>query len=107
MRDGVETRSRPWIADHESQVARFGSGRRPLEVTRRMYGLIVFVNTDQRHIDIESRKIEVVGIPAKKRCLKFGREDEPHVRIFLVTIKIVLAALIKRDDVRTQSRSFG
>ena len=69
--------------------------------------LVVFVNPDQGHIDVETRKIEVVRIAAKERRLKFGRKHQPYVGVPFVTIEIVLAALVKRDHVRPQARRLG
>src|SRR2546428_8650735 len=53
--------------------------------------------------EMKSGVLMVVGPPAIKRDLLFGRKDEAHVIVTLVPVKMVSATLIKRDDVRTQS----
>ena len=64
-----------------------------------MNRLVIFIDAHQRHVDIEARKIKVVGVAAEEGRLKFRRKHQTDVGIFLITIKIVLAALIKRYDV--------
>src|SRR6185369_5841052 len=106
MCNRVETRSRTRIAGHENKVAFLDARGGPLEVILRMYWLTIFVNTHEGHVDIEAREIEVIRIAAEKRGLEFRHEHETNVRVFLVTIEIVLSALVKRDDVRPQPGGF-
>src|ERR1044072_572492 len=94
------------MAGHKNQASLFGAGSGPLEVVFRMHRLIVFVNSDEGHVDVEAWKVEVVWIATKERSLEFRHEHETHVRVFLVAIQIVLTALIKRDYVGTQSCRF-
>src|SRR4029079_491952 len=71
-----------------------------------MHWLIVLVNANEGHVDVEPWEVEVVRIATKERSLKFGNENQTNVGVFLVTIKIVLPALVKRDYVRTQAGCF-
>src|ERR1700694_4365517 len=98
MRNCVQASSRTWITCNENQFTFFGAGGRPFEETRGMHRLIVFVDADERHINIEAREIEVVRIAAKESSLKLRHKHQPHVGIFLIAIKIVLTALVKRDN---------
>src|SRR4051794_25671966 len=72
----------------------------------RFHRLTVFVNTDERHVDVEAREVEVVRIAAEERGLKLRHEHQTNVGVLLVTIKIVLSALVKRDDVGAQPGGF-
>ena len=60
------------MAGNKDQIAVFRAGLRPLEIVRDFHRLIVFINSHQRHIEIEARKIEVVGVAAKEGRLKLG-----------------------------------
>src|SRR6185369_885055 len=106
MSNRVQARSRTRMAGNENQIAFFRARGGPLEVMRRLHRLIVLVDTDERHVDVESWKVEVVRIAAKKRCLEFRNKHETNVRVLLVAIKIVLTTLVKRDDVGTHSSRF-
>src|ERR1700742_4654617 len=103
MGDGVQSRSRTRIAGHENETAVFRAFSGPLEVVLRADRLIVLVNTNERHVDVETREVEVVRIAAEERGLKLRREDQTHVGVFLVTIELILTALVERHDVRAQA----
>ena len=70
VRSGAELMT---AEENEASLLRSGSG--PLEVVGRLHWLIVFINTNERHVDIEPRKIEIVRIAAKKRCLKLRNKN--------------------------------
>src|SRR5688572_7269598 len=103
MSDGVQPRGRTRMAGHEDEASLFRARGGPLEVVLGTDRLIVFINTDQRHVDIETREIEVVRIAAEESGLKLRHEHQTHVGVFLVAIEIVLTALVKRHNVGTQS----
>ena len=48
-------------------------------------------------------KLKLSGSPPKNAAWNSGTKHQTNVCVFLVAIKIVLAALVKRDDVRAQS----
>src|SRR5206468_6354283 len=96
--DRVEAGCRTGIAGNENQIALFGARGRPLKITSGLNRLIVFIDPHQRHINIEAWKVEVVGISAKESGLKLEHKNQTNVGVFLITIKIVLSALVKRDD---------
>jgi hypothetical protein len=53
------------MASHENEVAFLDARGGPLEIVVRMHWLIVLVNANQRHVDVEAREVEVVGSPPK------------------------------------------
>src|SRR4030095_2932338 len=106
MSNRVQARCRARMPGDENQITFLRARGGPLEVVRRLHRLIVLVNADERHVDVESWKVEVVRIAAEKRCLKFRNKHETNVRVLFVAIKIVLTTLVKRDDVGTHSSRF-
>ena len=66
-------------------------------------GLPVFISPENANIEIEAGIFEIVRIAAVKSHLLLGRENNPDVVVTFVTIKMISAALIKRDDVRAQT----
>src|SRR5687768_484388 len=52
------------------------------------------------------REVEVGRIAAEECSLKFRYKHKPNVRVLLVSIKIVLSALIERNDVRSKACRF-
>src|SRR6185369_14343986 len=94
-------------ARHENKIAFLDAGGGPLEVMLRFYWLTVFVNANERHVDVEAREVEVVRIAAEERGLKLRHEHETNVCVLLVTIEIVLSTLVKRNDIRVKSGGFG
>src|SRR5215208_3383776 len=94
------------MTGHENKASLFRACCGPLKVIFRMHWLIVFVNTNEGHIDVEAWEVKVVRVSTEERGLKFWNENQTNVGIFLVTIKIVLSALVKRDDIGTQAGVF-
>ena len=103
MRHGIEPICASGIAGDENEIACARTLRGPFEVILRMNRLIVFVNTEQREIEIVARIFEVVRVTAEERNLKLRREHQTHVGVLLIGVEVVLAALIKRNHVVTHS----
>src|SRR5215471_4975777 len=106
MRNRIEARCRSWIARNKNQLTVLGAFFRPLEVVFYLERLVVFIDAEERHIQIIARKCEVIRITAKESNRKFRREYQAHIGVLFITIEIVLAALIKRDDVAPQACFF-
>ena len=104
--DCIETRSRTRITGHENEIAFLCPGGGPLEVVLGMDRLVVFINANQRHVDVVTRKVEIVGIATEECGLEFRHKDEANVCVLFIAIKTVLTALVKRDNVRTQAGRF-
>ena len=68
--------------------------------------LAVFVGAEDTDIEIEARIFEIIRIAAVKSDLLFGSKDKPYVVVTLGTIKVIGAALVKRDHIGTQSCFF-
>ena len=66
--------------------------------------MTVLIHAHQANVEIVARKIEIIGVAAELRDRHFRRKDEAHVGVFLVMIKIVDAALVKRDDLAENRR---
>src|SRR6185503_5043558 len=106
MRNCIESGSRSRMSGYEYEASFLRARRGPLEIVLRLDGLIVLVNTDQRHVDVEAREVEVVRVAAEKCGLKLWNKNEANVGVLLVTIKIVLTTLVERDHVRPHSSRF-
>ena len=91
------------MAGDENEFTVGGAGLAPLEIMRRPGGLAVLVCAEQADIEVEAGVFEVVRVAAVKGDLFFGCEHEPDVRVFLVAIKMVLAALVERDHLAAQA----
>ena len=68
-----------------------------------MNRLIIFVNTEQREVEIVAWIFEVVRVTAQERNFKLRREHETHVGVLLIGVEVVLAALIERNHVVAHS----
>ncbi len=91
---------------HERQFALLRSLRIPLQEMLDFGRLAVFVGAEDADIEIEPRIFEVIRIPAVKSDLLLGSKDQPHVVVTFETIKVIRAALVKRDHIRAQSGFF-
>src|SRR6476659_7225261 len=72
-----------------------------------MNWLLVLINSNQRHVDVESRKVEIVRIATKECSLKLRYKNETNVCVLFVSIQVVQPALIKRNHVRTEPCCLG
>ena len=68
-----------------------------------MDGLIVLVDAEDREVDVPPGVREVVRIPSEERDPELRGQDEPHVGVLLVPVKVVLAPRVQRDRVAAQS----
>ena len=91
------------MAGDEYQLAIGRAFRIPLEIVAALDGLAVLIHAEQREIQIVAGIGEVVGIAAEERDLLLRREDDPHIRVFLVAIQPVFPALIQRDHVGAEA----
>ena len=62
--------------------------------------LAIFVHPKKADIQIVPGILEIIGIPAEEGHLLLGREDQPHVVITFVPVKMERAALVECDDIR-------
>src|SRR4051794_19391795 len=88
---------------NENQFVLGRAVRTPLEVMLDFDRFLVLVNTEETHVEVVARKFEVVRIATEKSNLLFRSENEPHVGVLLEAVQVVLAALIERRDVRSQT----
>src|SRR5881227_2506648 len=72
-----------------------------------MYRLTVLVHSKKCDIQVVAGKLKIIGIAAKKRHLKFGRKDQPHVGVFFETIKMIQGAGVERDYIAADVGSGG
>src|SRR6266571_1344708 len=91
------------MAGHKDQIAVCRAFRVPLQILFALHRTSVFINAKQGKIEVVSRKSEVVRIAAEERSLLFGSKDEPNLRVLFVSVQPVLAAFIKRNDIRTKT----
>ena len=68
--------------------------------------LTIFVNAEDANIEVVPGILEIIGIATVKRDLLLGREDQSHVIVPFVAIKMVHAALIQSDNVGAQPSLF-
>src|SRR6266850_5156226 len=98
------------MAGNKNQLAGFRTGLGPFEIVLYLHRLVVFVNSYQGHVDIESGKVEVVRVATKKRGLKFRHKNQTNICKFFISIEVVLPTLIKRNNIAAEAsrlRRFG
>ena len=71
LRQRQQPRGGAWIARDEHQIAFVCTVVRPLEVLG-VHGLVVFVDAEERHVDVVTRIGEVVVVAAEESDLFFG-----------------------------------
>ena len=81
---------------HECELAIARSARIPFQEIVDPGWLAVFVDTKDADIEIEARIFEIIWVAAVKGHLLFRRENDSHIIIAFVTIKMIRPALIKR-----------
>ena len=91
------------IPGHEHQVVLLQPRRIPLQVVRRLDRLAVLVDAEEADVEIVAGILEVVRIAAEEGDVLLGREDQPHVGVFLVAVEVVQPALVERDHVAPQA----
>ena len=74
---------------------------------RRGDRLAVLIGAQEAGIERVAREVEIVGVAAELRGLRFGRPDDPHVAIFAIGVELVLAAAVERDDLAAGGRRVG
>ena len=89
-------------AAYENKFAVVGPIGIEFEKVLDLCGLAIFVHPKKADIEIVPGILEVVGITAEEGHLLLRREDQPHVVITFVLVKVVGAALVKCDDIRPQ-----
>src|ERR1051326_1373887 len=97
------------MSRHKRQLALFRTCRRDRKVVTRLYRLAVFVDANETGVQVIPREHEIVGVAAEKGCGELRCEDQPHVLVPPVFVKIVDAAAVKRSEEHTselQSHSF-
>ena len=92
------------VARGEDHVSVLRSRRAPAQVLLRRERLVVLVDPEDGHIEVEARVVEVVGVPAEKRDVALRREDEAHVRVRAVPVQVVLAARVERHHIAAKPR---
>ena len=85
------------VARDEGQVAGFEPALGPLEEVLGLVRLAVLVDAEDREVQVVAGEGEVVGVAAEEGDLLLGGEDQPHVRVLLVAVDPVLAALVEGD----------
>ncbi len=65
--------------------------------------LPVLVHAKQGHIQTVARVLEIVRIAAEERDASFRGPHEPHVRVLLVAVQVILGTTVERDDVTPQA----
>ena len=86
--------------EHQFAVLRTRGGE--LQEVLHPRRLAVLVGAEETDIEVVAWELEVVRVAAVERDLRFRREGEAHVRVFLEAIEMIGATLPERDDVRAQ-----
>ena len=93
----------PRMTGNEDQLVFLCAGFAPFQIVLEPGRLAVFIDTEKAHIEVEARVFEIVGIAAVEGDLLLRREDQADIGVFLVAIKMILPALVKRDHVTAQT----
>ncbi len=70
----------------KDEVAVLDPAGRPLEVVVKMCGLVVFIDSEKRDVQVVAGIGEIIGIPAKERDVKFRSKNETHIGVLLVLV---------------------
>jgi hypothetical protein len=104
----VEPRRAPRVAGDEDQVPLPAAVRAPIEPVLGPQRGAVLVDTEETHVEGVARILEVVRVAAEEGRLLLGGHHQTHVRVALVAVQVVAAALIERDHLAEQAgRLFG
>jgi len=95
------------MTGHERQFAISGAIGREPEKVRGLRWLAVFVDSQQRHVQVVPWEREVVRVPTKERGAELGSEHQPDILVALVSVKMVGAAMVERDDVAAPLAALG
>ena len=95
------------MSGNEDQIVFLYAGARPVEVIIKVSWLVIFVNSKECHVEVVTGIGEVVRIAAEKGRLELGREDQAHVRVFLVFVQVVHFARVEGHDVAAQPGGGG
>ena len=104
---GGQTLRRSRMPRNKHQISVSGALRIPLQIVLAVDWLTVFVHAVKSHVQVVARVCEIVRIAPEERSLLFRCKDQPHVRVFLVAIEPIFAALVQCDDIRTEAGLFG
>ena len=89
-----------WVARHKRQVAFLGACRAERQIVPCSPRLaICAIDSQERHVKVVTRKIEVVGVTPEKSNRIFRRENQADVLHAAVFVQLVLAATKQCDDV--------
>ena len=66
--------------------------------------LAVFVGAEKADVQIEARKFKIVRVAAEEGRLLFGGENDAHVGVAFVAVKMIGAPLPQRHHVGAQAR---
>src|SRR5262249_29561646 len=104
---GLQSRCRTRMSRNEYQLAFGGAFLAPFEIVVGLGGFVVFINSEERHVQVVPRIGEIVGVAAEKGYLLFRSEYQTEIGKFLVAVKPILATLVQSDYVRAKAGLFG
>ena len=84
--------------EHQLSILRAGGVEREELRVRRM---AVVVRTQERHVEVVAREIEIVRIAAEEGRVLVRREHQPHVLVAAVAVQRGAATMVERDHVAT------
>ena len=61
--------------------------------------LAILVDPEEADVEVEAGELEVIDITAKAGDGFLRGEDEPDIGVLLVTLEVIEAALVERDDI--------
>src|SRR4029077_7190500 len=94
----------PGMPGDKDEIAVLYSAGRPFEIVVKMCGLVVFVDSEKRDVQIVAGIGEIIRIPAKKRDVKFWSENQTHIGVLLVLVEVKDLAGVEDDDIAAQAR---
>ncbi len=107
LRHGEQAPRIARMSGYKNQLAIFHSGWRPLQVVIEVHRFAIFVDAEERDVEIVARIGEVVGVAAEESDVEFRREHKADVRVFLVLVQVVDLPGVKDCHIAAQSRRGG
>src|SRR4029077_15997114 len=81
------------ISGDEYKLAIHSSWSAPLQVVCALDRQVLLIHPEEADVEIVARIFEIIRVASKECCILLGREDQPHIGVFLVAIQMVRAAV--------------
>ena len=107
LRDRALAPGGPWMSRDENQFILPHPLLGPAQIVFGVRGLVIFVDAEERDVQVVARVREIVRIATEECRVEFGREHQAHVRVLFVFVEVVDFARVECHYVATQPGRAG